>query len=104
MSFGIIAPSLQPNPPTLPQRRLLLNFGGRISIESINQQSSSFIPVVLKMKLTETSSLDDPPGFIINLAVKYPFVPSGEKSALSIATAACSNNALLSSEKRRNDR
>lgn len=83
---------------------LLLNFGGRMSIESISQQSSSFVPVVDRIKFTATSSPVPPISIVpadedgISRAVKYPRNPSGEKSALSMITLSCENNAALSSE------
>ena len=81
-----------------------------MSIESISQQSSSFVPVVDRIKFTATSS-PDPPVSIpddddgISRAVKYPRNPSGEKSALSMMTLPCENKAALSSdEDNRNSR
>ena len=70
-----------------------------MSIESIIQQSSSFVPVVDNMKFTDTSfSMLDSPGPVISRAVKYPLVPSGLKSALSMTTDVCTKRAAFSSD------
>ena len=72
-----------------------------MSIESIIQQSSSFVPVVERMKFTDTSfsMFESPP--VMRRAVKYPLVPSGLKSALSMTTDVWSKRATFSSDEYR---
>jgi len=55
---------------------------GRIKILSTNQQASSPIPSLVKIKLADVTSRG--PGPVRNLAVKNPFLPSNEYFPLSM--------------------